>query len=175
MSLVTAIPYNNQDESHVTCHGNNDNTDNEQEEQQTHDVVKSILFLGFVTGLFLETCDLGIGVATKTSNNMELWQQVLFSLGWSCMVTLVVYIIMVCIQYISNNFTENFQANFLVGAVSGLATAIALNLVMKGSWWFVAIVTVPVLVIATVVKFVVTTESERKDCSDEKIARLAIV
>lgn len=145
MSLVTAVPFH--DEDNVKTYSQVDSPVTLQTSYSRSN--KAILYLGFVTGLLLETCDLGVVVLTVGTNVEVMWQQVLFSLAWSCMVALIACLVMMCIRCLSNNANAHFSSTFLFGTVCGLASAIAANQVMKGSWQFVVIVPVSIMAIVT--------------------------
>jgi len=172
MSLFTAVVPLNQHESLPPHHqeniSDNDIYQDTQQDEESHYHDKTILFLGFMTGIMLETCDLGISMAA----HLELWQQVLFSFGWSCMLTAIACITMVCIQCISNNTTTN--PTFLFGTVTGLATAIACNQIIKGSLHFVAALVVSAVGMTIYKSDEGTSTQETRECETVKCENINI-
>jgi hypothetical protein len=129
MLLVTAIPYNH----NATAIPHHDDSNNDKQEQ-SHPDLKSqrILYLGFMTGVLLQTTDLGVSVLAE----MDWPQQVGYSLLWSVVVTLFAIVVMLCVQHIASIPSESlevFQATFMVGVFSALASTVALKQLLFAS------------------------------------------
>lgn len=174
MSLVTAIPaLEAASLADAPCQENDPCIQDviQEKHHSSHSTENAIVYLGFITGLLLETCDLGIGLATSTIVMQNFWQQLAFSVLWSFMITAVACIMMLCIQCIvlhdkGMNNKKEFQATFLLGCASGMACAIAWKqAVQQGMFWamvanFVASGVVVVLIIMMRTK--VTSGKEEK-------------
>lgn len=129
MLLVTAIPYNHI--ATATLHHHDSNKDNQD---QSHQVLQSrpIFYLGLMTGVLLQTVDLGVSMLAE----MDWPQQVGYSLLWAAAVALSAIMVMRCVQHIACIPSENlelFQVTFMVGVFSALASTAALKLVLYAS------------------------------------------
>lgn len=111
MSLVTTVPYNR---SHTAT-------------------LYPFLYLGFMTGvLLLQTADLAVTVA----EDMDWKQQVVFMFLWAGAVTLLAYLVMMCVQRIAAVEAENvdtFQVVFFVGVFSALVSTILSRQILLGN------------------------------------------
>ena len=150
-SLYTAILYNHDDTLPATLV----NTQiNQASTQKNPSRQRCTFWLGAVTGITVETCNVGVRMATNLFS--ELAQQVWFSLAWSLGITMLACVIGMCIQRIAFQHPQDeradaFQVRFAAGAVFGLALAIGTSVLVKQHdltvWWCVPLLIALIVVV----------------------------